>query len=157
MPPDGELLTFYDGKSLLGSVPLSGGKAIYTAAALSVKKHTFGAAYPGDSEIEPSEGKIIQIVERYATTTTLNSNLNPSQPGEAVTFTMQVTSSGPTVTGKATFKDGTKTLASATLQGGKATLTTSKLVLGTHPITAEYPGDAYNAKSTSPILDQVVQ
>ncbi len=122
-----------------------------------MKEHTFGAAYPGDSEIEPSEGKIIQIVEKYATTTTLSSNLNPSQPGEAVTFTMQVTSSGPMATGKATFKDGTKTLASVTLQDGKATLTTSKLALGTHPITAEYPGDAYNAESTSSILDQVVQ
>jgi len=45
----------------------------------------------------------------------------------------------------------------ATLNGGVATLTTSKLAVGTHSITAEYLGDADCAESTSPVLDQVVQ
>ena len=44
-----------------------------------------------------------------------------------------------------------------TLSGGVATLTTSKLAVGTHPIMAKYLGDADNATSTSPVLDQVVQ
>jgi hypothetical protein len=29
--------------------------------------------------------------------------------------------------------------------------------VGTHPITAQYMGDAANDKSTSPVLNQVVQ
>jgi hypothetical protein len=29
--------------------------------------------------------------------------------------------------------------------------------VGTHPITAQYPSDAYNDKSTSPVVNEVVQ
>jgi hypothetical protein len=55
------------------------------------------------------------------------------------------------------FKDGTKEIKSVTLSGGVATLTTSKLAVGSHSITAEYTGDDGSAESTSPVLDQVVQ
>jgi hypothetical protein len=74
-----------------------------------------------------------------------------------VTFTAVVTSAGPTPTGRLEFKDGTLEIGSATLSGGVAMLTKSKLVVGTHPIAAEYLGDAANNKSTSLVLDQVVQ
>jgi len=95
---------------------------------------------------------------RAATTTTLTSSLNPSVHGQAVTFTAVVTSTGPyPPTGKVTFKDGTTAIGTVTLSSSVATLTTSKLAVGTHAITAVYAGDTYNAKDTSQVLDQVVQ
>jgi hypothetical protein len=80
----------------------------------------------------------------------LASSQNPSNAGQAVTFTATVTSSGPeTPSGKVESEHGTKAIGSATLSAGVAALTTSKLAVGTHPITAEYMGDAASAESTS--------
>ena len=90
-----------------------------------------------------------------ATTTTVASSLNPSTGGQSVTFTATVAGSSPT--GTMQFKDGAANLGAAVaLSGASASLTTSTLAVGTHPITAVYSGDAGNAPSTSPILTQVV-
>jgi Big-like domain-containing protein/VCBS repeat protein len=92
------------------------------------------------------------------TTTSLTSSLNPSTFGHAVTFTATIVSTGPhPATGKVKFWDGTLGIGSATLSEGVATLTKSKLAVGTHPITAQYLGDANSSKSTSSLLNQVVQ
>ena len=93
----------------------------------------------------------------YITTTALSSNLNPSKHGQTVTFTAVVSSLGPTPTGSVKFLDGTKGLGTVALSGGVAELIKSKLAVGTHPITAQYLGDDANAKSTSQVLEQVVQ
>jgi hypothetical protein len=90
--------------------------------------------------------------------TTLNSSLNPSALGQAVTFTATVkpaTGSG-TPTGTVTFNDGATVLGPGTLSGGTATFTTSGLGAGVHSITAVYGGDAIFAGSTSPVLMQTV-
>lgn len=101
---------------------------------------------------------VLRNVTPFATTTELTSNVNPASHGQPVTFTAKVTPNGPyEATGKVTFRDGKTAIGSATLRGGVATLTKSKLTVGTHPITAFYGGDANSDKSTSPILDQVVQ
>ncbi len=155
--PDGELVTFYDGKTEMGTGPIASGLAKYTISSLTAKTHTIKATYAGDHTFEPSTGVVTQAVEKYTTTTALSSSPNPSAYGQAVTFTATVTSAGPTPTGKAKFLDGTTVLGSVTLSGGVATFTTSKLAVGTHPITAEYLGDAASAESTSSVLDQVVQ
>jgi hypothetical protein len=56
-----------------------------------------------------------------------------------------------------TFKDGSTTLGTATLNGsGQASLTTSSLTLGTHSITASYAANGNFAASTSAPLSQVV-
>ena len=60
-------------------------------------------------------------------------------------------------TGKVAFKDGSTTIGTVTLSVVVATLTRSTLAVGTHPITAEYLGDADNDKGTSDVLYQVVQ
>jgi hypothetical protein len=89
------------------------------------------------------------------TWTTLTSSANPSLVGQAVTFTatVKVIGGGGTPTGTVTFKDGTATLGTGTLNGsGQATFTTSSLALGTHPITAVYGGDGSLAPSTSDVL-----
>jgi Bacterial Ig-like domain (group 3) len=55
------------------------------------------------------------------------------------------------------FLDGTTGIGLATLSGGVAKLTKSTLAVGTHPITAQYLGDAASAKSTSSVVNQAVQ
>jgi hypothetical protein len=93
----------------------------------------------------------------FATTTELSSNLNPAVYGQAVTLKATVTPSGLyALTGKVRFMDGTTGIGSATLSGGVATLTKSKLVVGTHSITATYGGDTFNGNSVSAAITQTV-
>jgi hypothetical protein len=155
--PDGELVTFYDYTTAMGTGATASGVATFTTSSLTAKTHTIKATYAGDINFKPSTGSVTQVVEKYPTTTTLTSSLNPSQFGQAVTFTAHVTSSGPAPTGKVKFLDGTTGIGSAALSGGVAKLTKSNLAIGTHPITAEYLSDAFSAKSTSSVVNQVVQ
>jgi len=155
--PDGELVNFSDGMTALASVALSGGTATYTTSSLSAKAHNIKATYTGDPTFRPSAGAITQVVEKYATTTTLHSSLNPSLFGQSVTFTAHVKSSGPAPTGKVKFFDESLAIGSTTLSNGTAKLTKSTLQVGTHTITAEYLGDTISDKSTSPVVNQVVQ
>jgi len=154
---DGETVTFYDGLTAIGTGTTANNVATFTTSALMVKTHFMKAVYPGDAVFAPSSGKVKQIVIKYPTTTTLSSSLNPSQFGQKVTFTVQVTGSGPPLTGHVRLLDGTLGIGSAVLSGGVAKITKSTLAVGTHPITAQYVGDAYSAKSTSPVVNQVVQ
>ncbi|MFI4953619.1 MAG: Ig-like domain repeat protein [Burkholderiales bacterium] len=90
------------------------------------------------------------------TATAVISSLNPSAFGQSVAFTATV-SGGASPTGSVQFKDGATNLGAAVaLSGATATLTTSALGVGTHPITATYSGDANNSGSASPVLNQVV-
>jgi hypothetical protein len=155
--PDGELVTFYDGMAAIGTSTTASSVATFTTSSLTAKKHTIKATYAGDAIFQASSGSVIQVVNKYPTTTTLTSSPNPSQSGQPVTFTAQVASAGPTPTGRVKFLDGATTLGSATLSGGVAKLTRSTLAVGTHPITAQYLGDAASDKSTSSVVNQVVQ
>jgi hypothetical protein len=155
--PDGELVTFYNGTTEMGTNLTKNGVATFTTSSLKAGSHFIKAIYAGDVNFKSSYGGMTQVVDKYPTTTTLTSSLNPSQFGQAVTFTAHVTSSGPTATGKVTFLDGTLAIGYATLSGGVAKLTKSNLAVGTHPITAHYNGDAASATSTSAVVNQVVQ
>lgn len=96
---------------------------------------------------------------RAATSTVLASAPNPSQVGQAVTFTATVTSaSGPgTPTGTVSFQEGDTTLGTAALSpDATATFTTSSLAAGAHTVTAVYSGDAAFAGSTSAPVTQTV-
>jgi Bacterial Ig-like domain (group 3)/FG-GAP-like repeat len=155
--PDGELVTFYDGTTAIGTGSTASGVATFTTSSLAAKTHYIKATYAGDAKFMPSSGTVKQVVEKYPTTTSLTSSLNPSHFGQAVTFTAHVTSSGPAPTGSVKFLDGTLAIGSKTLSGGEAKLTKSNLAIGTHSITAHYNGDAASSTSTSAVVNQVVQ
>jgi hypothetical protein len=155
--PDGDLVTFYDRGTTIGSSSTINGMATITTSALIGKAHPIKATYAGDGIFEPSTGAVNQVLELYATATALQSNLNPSAYGKTVTFTATVSSAGPdTPTGKVAFKDGTLGIGTAPLSGGVAVLHKSNLAAGTHSITAIYEGDSKSGKSTSPVVQQVV-
>jgi hypothetical protein len=155
-------VTFKDGTTTLGTVPLSGTTAVLATSSLAVGSHSITATYSGDATFAPSTSpvltQVVKEVSATATTTTLASSVNPSTFGQSVTFTATVVANNGsgTPTGTVTFMEGPTTLGTGTLSGGQATFTTSSLVAGNHTVTAIYGGDANSASSTSPALTQVV-
>ncbi len=96
-----------------------------------------------------------QVVDKADTSTAVVSSKNPSQFGDAVTFTATVTGGSG---GSVQFKNGTANLGDPVSLGtdGKAGFTTSALGVGTHSITAVYSGTDTLATSTSSAVSQVV-
>lgn len=156
--PDGETVTFYDSTTQIGTGTTASGVATFTTSTLSAKTHTIKGTYAGDKTFKTSSGTTTQVVNPYTTTTTLTSSPNPSTNGQAVVLTATVSTTGPTTpTGKVKFFNGTTSLGSGTLNTtGKATLTTTKLPVGTDPLTATYQGDSQNGQSTSAVVNQIV-
>lgn len=62
--PNGEPVTFYDGKTVLGTAPLSASTAAFTTSSLSAKKHTIKAVYAGDGSFKGSQKTVMQVVEK---------------------------------------------------------------------------------------------
>lgn len=154
-------VTFFDGATMLGTGNLNGGgQATLVSTTLDVAAHSITAQYSGDADFASSTSAALnQVVNQAATATALVSDINPSVFGQSVTLTATVTVGAPgagTPTGTITFKDGASTLGTGTLAGSIATLSTSTLGVGTHSITATYPGDANFQSSISSSLSQVV-
>lgn len=150
---------FFDGATSLGTVPLSGASAALTTSALAVGTHPITAVYSGDIDdpgsTSPAVDQVVNPAAGAATTTGLLSSLNPSLFGQSVTFTATV-SGGTSPTGTVQFREGATVLATVSLAGSTAAFTTSALSVGTHPIVASYSGDADDAASSSPTVNQVV-
>jgi RHS repeat-associated protein len=84
----------------------------------------------------------------------LSSGTNPSQLSQSVSLTVSV--SPATASGQVQFRDGSRTLGTATLSAGSASLSTSFVLSGAHSLSAVYLGDANNAPATSAALSQGV-
>ncbi|MGA9643097.1 MAG: FG-GAP-like repeat-containing protein [Terriglobales bacterium] len=154
--PDGELVTFYDGITQLGSVPLASETAAYTTLSLSVGTHVIKATYAGDATFKSSSGTVKQVIDKYPTTTSVSLYPNPGDFEYPVYFTATVTSSGPTPAGEVKFMDGTRQIGSAKVDPYGNGYLTKKLTAGTHLITVQYVGDSIFAGSTSPVWDEYV-
>jgi hypothetical protein len=155
-------ITFKQGTKALSTVALGNGQANYTTSYTTAGNRAITAVYSGDGNYVASTSAVLtQVVKKVSSTTTLTSSQNPSNAGQAVTFTATVVSGNPSLslpapTGTVQFKDGSTLLGSSSLSGGVATLTTTALSTGTHSITAVYGGNVDYAGSTSPKLSQVV-
>jgi hypothetical protein len=157
-PPDGEIVTFKQGTTELGTGTLSGGTATLSHSTLGVGTKAVTAVYAGDASFATSKSKAVsQVISKATSTTTLTSSLNPSTYGQSVTFTATVAPQfSGTRTGSVVFKDGTNTLKTVTLSGGVASYTTSTLASGTHTITATYSGStSFDGSSSAPLTQTV--
>lgn len=160
--PNGEMVTFYNSSAVLGTGSLSAGIATLTTSSLPLGTFTITATYRGDANFAASTSPtLLQVVNsttKYATSTALVSNLNPSIKGEAITFTATVTSTGGTPPNgeTVTFYNGLNIIGTAPISGGVASLTTTSLPTGIYAISAAYLGDFNFTASTSPALQQVV-
>jgi hypothetical protein len=152
-PPTGTVtFSFGDGTTATGT--LAAGVATASHAFATAANFAVSASYGGDTVFGTSTATATQAVGKLATTTTLSSSLNPSKPGDSVTFTATVSGGSPT--GIVTFKDGASVLGSVALAGAAASFTTSALTSGNHVITANYGGDAKFSASISSALTQAV-
>ena len=154
-------VTFMDGATTLGTGILASGQATFSTSNLSVGDHNITAEYGGNGNFNASTSSpLSQTVNKANTTTTLDSDSNPSVYGEPVTFTVTVSAVPPgagTPTGNVTFMDGAAMLGTRTLDAsGQATLSTSGLSVGIHTITAEYGGDDnFNFPPLNPLAQTV--
>ena len=151
-------VTFEEGSTVLGTETLVNGQASFTVTIKKSGNVSIVASYSGDQNYKAANSSpLTQVVDKpFTTSTALASSLNPSTYGQAVGLTATVSSAGPTPTGTVTFRNGSASLGSATLSGGVAKITTSKLPAGTLTLTATYGGNTANAKSVSSGLTQVV-
>jgi len=161
-PPNGETVTFYNGTAILGTGTLSAGSASFITSSLPVGAYSITANYPGDANFAGSTSAALrQVVNSSAkspTSTALTSSLNPSIYGQKVTWTATVTTSGsvpPTGTVNLT-SNGTFIGAATLNSSGVAMITKSLLDAGTYSLVATYEGNASDAPSSSPILNQVI-
>jgi len=147
-------VTVTSGGVTLGSGPVNPttGTVSITTTSLPVGSDPITASYGGDTNNNPATGTTTQIVTKASPSVTLISSANPSNPGQAVTFTATLPSG---VTGTVTFTSGTTSLGTVTLAAGVATVTTSTLATGSSLITATYSGDNNNNSATG-TLTQVV-
>lgn len=174
-------VTFKDGTTTLGVATVSqSGSATFTVPpnTLSPGTHAMTAVYAGTSTFAGSASAPTSIVVVappviVATRTGLTSSLNPARragnaAGRTVVFTATVRPSTGTAvpTGNVTFKDGTVTKGTSTLNAsGVATFTMTgatnntgtNLAVGTHQITATYAGSANFTGSTSATINQVIR
>ncbi|WP_433966694.1 Ig-like domain repeat protein [Tunturiibacter gelidiferens] len=148
-------VTFSDGTIPLGSAIIVNGVATLTVPSLPLGVDSITAATSGDVNNNPATSPpTLVMVGKTATVITLTSSTNPSAISQTITFSAGVHSGA---TGLVTFFDGPTTLGTGVVNtSGVATLSTSTLTIGSHPITASYGGDSSYIPSTSSVLVQVI-
>jgi hypothetical protein len=133
------------------------GQATVTTSSLTagngfLGNHHITATYSGDSNFNSGSATLVQKVHASASTTILGSSPNPSNSGQAISFTATVvpTPAGSTIpSGMVTFQEGATVLAQVPLNGsGNASFNTSNLSSGDHTITALYASDTVFASSS---------
>src|SRR5262249_2582415 len=77
-PPDGEPINFSNDLKTYATAPLKAGKASIEISSIPAGAPTIKATYPGDNTFDTSSASIKQVVNRYATSTRVTSNANPS-------------------------------------------------------------------------------
>jgi hypothetical protein len=156
-------VTFSDGANSLGTATLSGGTATFSTASLTVGSHSITAAYSGDANFAVSTSTVVTVVvsapAKINTSTLLTVSATQITAGASVTFTANVAavSGTGTPTGTVSFLDSQTVVATATLSGGSAQMSTAALTTGSHSIRAAYSGDAnFNASSSAAAAVTVV-
>jgi uncharacterized protein (TIGR03437 family) len=164
-------VTFYDGITTLGIVPVSDsfstGIAALTISQLTQGAHSLSASYSGDGSYAPSTSLILaqtvlpspspacSDVSGFSNNITLTSSANPSVLSQSITFTAALSSSA--ARGRVTLYDGTTVLAIEPIFNGQALLFTDQLFPGQHCLRAYYGGSSTTSALTSATLTQVVK
>ena len=151
--PDGRV-TFSDGGAAIGSAPVDGsGRATLTVWSLALGSHSIVASYDGGSGLIAATSSAAAESVRSDTTEVvlvphgvfrkkklvsvhLTATVEPVAPG------------GGTPTGEVTFKVRKKTLGTASVGGGTATLRVKAASVLRKPVTVIYDGDGNFTSST---------
>lgn len=151
-------VTFKDGAATIGSGTLSvSGVATFSTSTLSAGTHSITATYAGSRYCLTSTSTAVSQVVGAAMGSSIT---DPSVLGQSVAVSLQIGVVGPaagTPAGSVEFHDGSKVLASGTLDPtGHALLNVAALGVGHANLTAVSPGDTGSVGSASPAFDQSV-
>jgi len=150
-------VTFKDGSTVLSVAPVSANLSTLTTSSLAIGNHSISAVYSGDTNFMGSTATPLpQVVNKATTTIALVSSASSTHTGQAVSFTVTVSSVAVTPTGNIELLDGSTMLAKLALKTGTAKYNTAKLPAGSNIITAVYLGDSNNNGSTSAVVNQFV-
>ena len=161
-PGAGQVI-FLDGTTTIGTATLDNtGHAFLTTSSLTVGTHPIRVAFPGSANfLSTTSTPLNQVILPPSTPVpsmvTISSSVDPSTPGQNVTFTATVTLTASYTlfpVGNVTFFDGPTAIGTGLVSAltGQATFATSSLAVGSHPITASYPGLTGNGTTTATIL-----
>jgi hypothetical protein len=121
--------------------------------------HSYTVHYNGDTLYAASVSSAVPVVVgKDGSSVNLTSSGASVSQGASLTLTATISNSSGTSlspTGTVTFMSGSSTVGTAAVSGGTATLTTvaASALPGSHPITAQYAGDAnFNASTSSAVL-----
>jgi len=146
-------ITFVDGETPLGYVPLRGGKAVLRINGLNAGIHDLAANYSGDVQNNMSRSATLKLVIKPSVTRTkLSTSNRGAKEGETITLTAHIKGANPA--GIVSFMDDSHLLGTSAVIHNNAALTGVELASGTHRISASYSGDLNHKPSISQILKQ---
>ena len=147
-------VTFYNGGTSIGTSSISGTSTTFSTSTLPVGTDSITASWPGDSNTNSvTSSAVSQVVNKVTPTLNLTSSVNPSTSGQSVTFTA---TSSVSLSGTVTFLDGSTQIGTSSISGTSTTFSTSTLAVGSHSITASWPGGSNTNAATSNVVTQVV-
>lgn len=151
--PDGTVAFFEGETELTSGVPLVSGQATYDVSGATPGAHTYSAVFTpaAGSVFEPSESSPVSVTVADKTTSSIKETFPASvEKGKKAKGVVTVTLAGISAkaTGSVKIKDGSKTLVTKALSGGKATITLPKLSKGKHTLKISWKGDANAAGSS---------
>jgi hypothetical protein len=147
-------VTFLDGSTQIGTSSISGTSTTFSTSTLAVGSHSITASWPGNTNTNAATSNVVtQVVNKVTPTLSLTSSVNPSTSGQSVTFTA---TSSISLSGTVTFLDSSTQIGTSSISGTSTTFSTSTLAVGSHSITASWPGDSNTNAATSNVVTQVV-
>jgi hypothetical protein len=154
-----------NGATVLATKTLSGGEATFQTGMLAVGPHTIRGCYAQTTNFNGSADDVAQTVNKASTTTTIESEPNPSVFSQSVTFKITVAPVAPAVAtpaGNVTFEqggtacgNGTTVLSTQALVSGQAMFSTSALDAGLYTIRGCY-AETTNFEASSDDVQQTV-
>lgn len=141
--PNG-VVTFLSGAAVIGTASLNGsGVATLSVSDLPAGPHTITAQYGGATGFAPSNGTLLQTVNKVAAFPVVTQSVNPIIAGNPVTFTLTYAPQPGTSfmpTGSVTFTD--PTVQTLPLVNGVVSITIANPQVGTQPLGFIYGGDS---------------
>lgn len=151
-------VTFYDGRTILGTAPAVNGRAVLTAV-LPIGARTLRAAYAGDARTFGSDAVPLGITVQKATTAVTLTAPATVAVGAWVVMTanVRVTGGNAFPVGVVEFRDGSKVVGSYVIDGrGQSTFSIDTSAAGTRTLSVVYLGCSTCAGSTSAAITVTV-
>jgi autotransporter-associated beta strand protein len=151
-------VSFKDGGTILGDVPLVGNKATLTVGDFNSGNHLIVGSYAGDGNFNVCFGDVYtQTINKTVAVINLVSLANPALSSTTVPFAASVVPAGAsTGTETVSFKSGSTLLCTGPLINGAVNCNNTFTSNGTYPITATYNGNGnFNSVTSTPLEETI--